>query len=166
MNTDVHFNCTPNTLNPTSAGGKDGYFLQTADITQACFLSGMFYFTFLLNCRLDKRGSNLHQGSEYEASGVKRHSPPSFLHSAPGRVPRHSIAPMMALSSLPSVLKERGAKAFCHVSSPGHLTDEQKDGACSSFLTRQGSRSKPTAGPARRSFQPGCPATRLENSKQ
>lgn len=40
-------------------------FPQTADITQAYFLSVMFYLMVLQNFRLDKMGSNLQEGSGY-----------------------------------------------------------------------------------------------------
>lgn len=82
---------------------------QTADITQACFLSGMFYFMFLPNCRLDKQGSNLHQGSEYKAPGVRQPSPPPLPHHAPESskaLAGDAVVQIRAPSSLPSLLKQ------------------------------------------------------------
>ena len=77
-----------------------------ADITQVCFLSSVFYLMILQHWRLNKQGSNVHEGSENKASAVKKHSTltPTSSSLLPRKSPKALAAEVMETVALSSPL--------------------------------------------------------------
>lgn len=88
------------------------------DITQAYFLSVVFYLMILQHWRLNKQGSNLHEGSEDKASAHEEalHTHPHLsLTPSQGRVPKHLLVmETVALSSVLPSAKAVSTNAFSH----------------------------------------------------